>query len=118
MIVNISFVILCAGILIFLFNAPKETTSPLPHDDIHSRFHTSRAKKRQKNFASSVMIRVKKPRFQLVIRLNIAVYFVISGSKYGSEKFICFSKLSHRHHLKDSLSPKFYRVPAASIFVV
>jgi hypothetical protein len=38
-------VLICAGILVFLLNAPKETTSPLPHDEIHSRFHEISSKK-------------------------------------------------------------------------
>jgi hypothetical protein len=42
---NILFVILCASILVFLLAAPKETTSPLPHDDIHSNFFTIKSKK-------------------------------------------------------------------------
>ena len=42
---NILFVIVCAGILVFLLNAPEETTSPLPHDDIHSTLHNIEGKK-------------------------------------------------------------------------
>jgi hypothetical protein len=42
---NILFVIVCAGILIFLLNAPEETTSPLPHDEIHNQFHQIEGKK-------------------------------------------------------------------------
>lgn len=47
---NILFVIICAGILIFLFNAPKETTAPLPHDEIHSRFYDIEGKKEAEKF--------------------------------------------------------------------
>ncbi|MEN8198928.1 MAG: hypothetical protein ABFR63_02530 [Thermodesulfobacteriota bacterium] len=36
--INIAFIIISAGILIFLLNAPEETTAKLPHDDDHSRF--------------------------------------------------------------------------------
>jgi uncharacterized paraquat-inducible protein A len=43
--VNASFVIVCAGILIFLLRAPKETTSHLPHDEIHNRFYAIQDKK-------------------------------------------------------------------------
>lgn len=43
--VNILFILLCIGILVFLLNAPKETTSPLPHDDIHTPFYKIAGKK-------------------------------------------------------------------------
>lgn len=49
-ILNILFLIGCAAILIFLLNAPEETTSPLPHDDIHSRFHEIEGKKEAEKF--------------------------------------------------------------------
>jgi hypothetical protein len=47
---NLLFVLICAGILIFLFNAPKESTTPLPHDEIHSRFHLIKSKKEAEKF--------------------------------------------------------------------
>ena len=47
---NIFFIILCASILIFLLRAPKETTTPLPHDDIHNRFHAIQDKKEAEKF--------------------------------------------------------------------
>lgn len=47
---NFLFVLLCAGILIFLFNAPKESTAPLPHDDIHSRFYLIESKIQAEKF--------------------------------------------------------------------
>lgn len=47
---NAAFVVVCAGILIFLLRAPKETTAPLPHDEIHSRFHTMKGKKEAEQF--------------------------------------------------------------------
>lgn len=50
LIINILFVILCASILLFLLNAPKETTTPLPHDEIHSHFHTIKGKKEAETF--------------------------------------------------------------------
>jgi len=50
LLVNILFLVICAAILIFLFNAPKETTSPLPHDDIHSRFYDIEGKKAAEKF--------------------------------------------------------------------
>jgi hypothetical protein len=43
--INAAFIALCAGILIFLFNAPKETTSPLPHDEVHQPFFAIESKK-------------------------------------------------------------------------
>lgn len=47
---NSLFVLILAAILIFLLNAPKETTSPLPHDDIHSPFHDIKGKKEAEKF--------------------------------------------------------------------
>jgi hypothetical protein len=47
---NILFVIICAGLLVFLLNAPKETTSPLPHDEIHSRFYEIASKKEAEKY--------------------------------------------------------------------
>jgi hypothetical protein len=47
---NILFVLVGAAILILLFSAPKETTSPLPHDDIHRRFHDIEDKKEAEKF--------------------------------------------------------------------
>lgn len=40
MIYNVLFVIICAGIFLFLWNAPPETTKKLPMDEIHKRFHS------------------------------------------------------------------------------
>jgi hypothetical protein len=42
---NIAFVIVCSGILIFLLRAPKETTKPLPHDEKHMLFFAISDKK-------------------------------------------------------------------------
>ena len=42
---NIVFVAVCAAILIFLLRAPEETTSFLPHDEIHEPFHHIKSKK-------------------------------------------------------------------------
>lgn len=47
---NAAFIIICIGILIFLLRAPKETTSPLPHDDIHNRFHAMKGKKEAEQY--------------------------------------------------------------------
>lgn len=38
-ILNILFLAVCAGVLIFLLNAPDKTTSKLPNNDIHQKFH-------------------------------------------------------------------------------
>jgi hypothetical protein len=35
---NAIFLMLAAGLLFFLFNAPEETTKKLPDDEIHQRF--------------------------------------------------------------------------------
>ena len=43
--VNLSFVTVCAGLLLFLYLAPEETTTPLPEDDIHLEFHQIESKK-------------------------------------------------------------------------
>jgi hypothetical protein len=45
LIINAAFILLCGGILIFLLNAPDETTAFLPHDDIHGKFHEIKSKK-------------------------------------------------------------------------
>lgn len=42
---NIGFVVLCAALLIFLYLAPDETTTPLPKDDTHIEFHSIASKK-------------------------------------------------------------------------
>lgn len=43
--INAAFMAFCVGILVFLFNAPKETTSPLPHDEVHQPFFVIASKK-------------------------------------------------------------------------
>ena len=42
---NAGFAILCVGLLIFLYLAPEESTSPLPSDEIHQEFHQIKSKK-------------------------------------------------------------------------
>ena len=42
---NGGFVLACAGLLLFLYLAPEETTSPLPVDDLHQEFHAMESKK-------------------------------------------------------------------------
>lgn len=43
--INFSFFILCVGLILFLYLAPEETTSPLPEDEIHMKFHLIKSKK-------------------------------------------------------------------------
>jgi len=45
LLINATFIVICAAILIILFKAPKETTSPLPHDDTHNPFFSIASKK-------------------------------------------------------------------------
>ena len=42
---NLAFILLCAGLLFFLALAPEESTSRLPHDENHERFHAIKSKK-------------------------------------------------------------------------
>lgn len=42
---NIGFLLLCMALLVFLYLAPEETTSPLPRDEIHLAFHAIKSKK-------------------------------------------------------------------------
>lgn len=42
---NAAFILAAAAILIFLLNAPEETTTRLPHDEIHEKFHAIESKK-------------------------------------------------------------------------
>lgn len=50
LLINIFFVIICGGILVFLINAPDETTSFLPHDETHNRFHKIESKREAGKF--------------------------------------------------------------------
>lgn len=50
LVLNAAFVALCIAILVFLLRAPKETTSPLPHDEIHGRFYAMEGKKEAERF--------------------------------------------------------------------
>ncbi|PID41392.1 MAG: hypothetical protein CR981_03455 [Proteobacteria bacterium] len=45
MLLNICFAVLSLALLLFLLQAPEETTSPLPDDQIHARFHLIRSKR-------------------------------------------------------------------------
>jgi hypothetical protein len=42
---NCAFFLTAAGILLFLLNAPEETTAHLPKDEIHTQFHEIASKK-------------------------------------------------------------------------
>ena len=42
------FVVICAAIFLFLWNAPEETTAMLPSDDNHARFMTMEKKEAEK----------------------------------------------------------------------
>jgi len=45
---NIVFLLFCGGLLLFLFNAPEETTKKLPMDGIHTKFQTMGKKEAEK----------------------------------------------------------------------
>jgi hypothetical protein len=47
---NTIFIVLCVAILVFLLNAPEETTVKLPDDMQHSRFHAMKNKKEAEKF--------------------------------------------------------------------
>ena len=49
---NILFFVACGGILLFLLNAPPETTRPLPHDQDHERFMTMGKKEAERSCES------------------------------------------------------------------
>ncbi len=42
---NILFLLVGAGLLLFLFKAPPESTKKLPHDEIHNKFFPIASKK-------------------------------------------------------------------------
>ena len=48
LLMNGLFLAACAGILLFLLQAPPETTRPLPHDQDHERFMTMKRKEAEK----------------------------------------------------------------------
>jgi len=47
---NVAFVLLCGGILVFLLNAPEETTSFLPKDADHIKLHSIKGKKEAEKY--------------------------------------------------------------------
>ncbi len=46
---NILFLLVCGGLFLVLWNAPPETTSPLPHDDVHNAFMKMGKKEAEKH---------------------------------------------------------------------
>jgi hypothetical protein len=44
-ILNILFIVLCIAILLFLLNAPKESTKKLPNDEQHAPFRAMKDRK-------------------------------------------------------------------------
>ncbi len=44
-VLSATFIIFCLSLLLFLYVAPEETTTPLPQDDLHSEFHLIKSKK-------------------------------------------------------------------------
>lgn len=45
---NIMFLIICGGILLFLYKAPPETTAKLPRDKIHNKYFHMEKKEAEK----------------------------------------------------------------------
>lgn len=52
LILNILFLAGCTAILFFLLKAPPETTTRLPQDDIHQKFHALEKKMAEKDCES------------------------------------------------------------------
>jgi len=46
---NIIFLLFCGGVFLFLWQAPPESTSPLPHDDNHEKFFAMEKKEAEKH---------------------------------------------------------------------
>ncbi len=46
---TVIFVVICAIILIFLLNAPPETTKKLPYDEIHKKFYPMTKKEAERH---------------------------------------------------------------------
>ncbi len=44
LIYNILFITICAGLLLFLLNAPEETTTRLPQDSTHNKYQAMEKK--------------------------------------------------------------------------
>lgn len=52
LIINVIFILICGGLLLFLLNAPEETTAKLPKDDNHTRFFSIESKKEAEKFCN------------------------------------------------------------------
>ena len=50
---NGGFIFICGAILVFLLNAPEETTSVLPTDEDHIKLHSIDGKKEAEKYCSS-----------------------------------------------------------------
>ncbi len=53
LLLNIAFIAMSLGLLFFLWSAPEETTSKLPHDAIHEEFHHIKSKKEAEKHCAS-----------------------------------------------------------------
>lgn len=49
---NLIFLAVCGGLFLFLWNAPPESTTKLPHDDIHQKYYAMDKKEAEKNCES------------------------------------------------------------------
>lgn len=45
LVLNVAFILVALGILLFLLNAPEETTARLPQDETHAQFRKIASKK-------------------------------------------------------------------------
>ena len=48
LIYNILFIVVCAGLFLFLWNAPEESTTYLPNDEDHAKFMKMNKKEAEK----------------------------------------------------------------------
>lgn len=49
---NILFLLLCGGLFMFLWNAPDETTTRVPYDDVHQKFYSMKKSAADKQCSS------------------------------------------------------------------
>lgn len=49
-ILNIAFILLCGGIILFLLRAPDETTAKLPKNENHIKFYSIASKKEAEKY--------------------------------------------------------------------
>ena len=45
---NLAFLVICGGVLLFLLNAPEETTKRIPQDETHLKFYSMGKKEAEK----------------------------------------------------------------------